>query len=72
MLYGAETWTLGIHQTNKSLTIEIDLRRRTARKSWKEKIGNLKIGETINVQHNIVEIIEETTEIVWKFEEDEK
>ena len=34
---------------------------------------SLKVRETLNVQHNVIEIIErKTIEMVWTFEEDEK
>ena len=38
--------------------------QRTARKSRKEKLGNLKIREIINVQHNIIEIMQERI-LIW-------
>ena len=56
MFYNAETWTLGIHQVNKLLATEMDFWRRISRKSRKEKILNLKIRETMNVQYNIIEL----------------
>jgi hypothetical protein len=59
LLYGAETWTLNTQQANKLLATEMDFWRRSARKSKKEKVRNVTIGEIMEVGKNILEIIEE-------------
>ena len=54
MLYDADTWTLGRHQTNKLLAREMDFWHRAARKSRKDKIRRLEIREIMNaysIQH---------------------
>jgi hypothetical protein len=58
LLYGAETWTLNTHQANKLLTTEMDFWR-SARKSRKEKVGNVTIREVMEVGKNILEVTEE-------------
>jgi hypothetical protein len=61
LLCGAETWTLDTQQANKLLATEMDLWRRSARKSRKEKVRNVTIREVMEVRKNILEVIEEKT-----------
>jgi hypothetical protein len=58
LLYGAETWTLNTQQANKLLATEIDFRRRSDRKSRKERVRNVTIREIMEVEKNILEAIE--------------
>jgi hypothetical protein len=57
LLYGAETWTLNTQQANKLLATELDVWRRSARKSRKEKVRNVTIREIMEVGKNILEVI---------------
>jgi hypothetical protein len=59
LLYGAETWTLNTQQVNKLLATEMDVWRRSARKSRKEKVRNCTIREIVEVGKNILEVSEE-------------
>jgi hypothetical protein len=55
-LYGAETWTLNTQQANKLLATEMDFWRRSARKSWKEKVRNGTIRAIVEVGKNILDM----------------
>jgi hypothetical protein len=59
LLYGAETWSLNTQQANKLLATEMDIWRRPARKSRKEKVRNVTIREVMEVRKNILEVTEE-------------
>jgi uncharacterized protein (DUF2252 family) len=58
LLYGTETWTLNTQQANKLLASEMDFWRRSARKSKKEKVGNVTIRELMEVRKNILGVTE--------------
>jgi hypothetical protein len=53
LLYGAETWTLNTQQANKLLATEMDVWKRSVRKSRKEKVRNVTIREVMEVGKNI-------------------
>jgi hypothetical protein len=59
LLYVAETRTLNTQQANKLLATEMDLWRRSARKSRKEKVRNVTIREIMELRKNILEVTEE-------------
>jgi hypothetical protein len=59
LLYGAETWILNMQQANKLLAIEMDVWRRSARKSRKENVRNGTITEIMEVGKNILKVTEE-------------
>ena len=71
MLYSAETWTLGRHQTNKLLATEVDFWWRAAKNSRKEKTRNIKIREIVS-NSKLLGNRRKMTEVIWKFEEDSR
>ena len=59
-MYGAEVWQLPTREINKILSTEMDVLRRSARKSRIERIKNEHIKETMGVKEkpDIIDIIE--------------
>jgi hypothetical protein len=59
-MYGAEVWQIPTREINKILAIEMDVLRRSARKSRLEKIKNEHIKEIMGVKKktDIIDIIE--------------
>ena len=49
-MYGAEVWQIPTREINKILTAEMDVLRRSARKSRKERIKNEHIKEIMGVK----------------------
>jgi hypothetical protein len=60
LMYGAEVWQIPTREINKILSTEIDVLRRSARKSRMEKIKNEHIKEIMGVKEkpDIVDVIE--------------
>ena len=60
MYYGAEVWQIPTREINKILSTEIDVLRRSARKSRMERIKNEHIKEIMRVKGkpDIIDIIE--------------
>jgi hypothetical protein len=59
LVYGAETWTLNIQQTNKLLATGMNFSRRSAGKSRKENVRNGTIRAIMEVGRNSLEVIKE-------------
>jgi hypothetical protein len=59
-MYGAEVWQIPTREINKILSTEMDVLRRSARKSRMERIKNEHIKEIIGVKEkmDIIDIIE--------------
>jgi hypothetical protein len=59
-MYGAEVWQIPTREINKILATEMDVLRRSARKSRLERIKNEHIKETVGVKEkpDIIDIIE--------------
>jgi hypothetical protein len=59
-MYGAEVWQICTREINKILSTEMDVLRRSARKSRIERIKNKHIKEIMGVKEkpNIIDIIE--------------
>ena len=59
-MYGAEVWQIPTKEINKILSTEIDVLRRSARKSRMERIKNEYIKEIIGVkgEPDIIDIIQ--------------
>jgi hypothetical protein len=59
-MYGAETWQIPTREINIILSTEMDVLRRSARKSRMERIKNEHIKEIIGVKRelDIIDIIE--------------
>jgi len=59
-MYGAEVWQIPTREINKILSTEIDVLRRTARKSRIQRIKNEHIKEIMGVKEkpDIIDIIE--------------
>ena len=59
-LYGAEVWQIHTRKINKILSTEMDVLRRSARKSRMERIKNEHIKEIMGVKEkpDIIDIIE--------------
>ena len=60
MVYGAEVWQISNREINKILSTEMDVLRRSARKSRMERIKNEHIKELMGVKGkpDIIDIIE--------------
>ena len=60
MIYGAEVWQIHIRERNKIVSTEMDVLRRSARKSRIERIKNEHIKEIMGVKGkpDIIDIIE--------------
>jgi hypothetical protein len=60
LVYGAEVWQIPTRETNKNLSTEMDVLRRSARKSRMERITNEQIKKKMGVkrQPDIIDIIE--------------
>jgi hypothetical protein len=60
LIYGTEVWHIPTREINKVLSTEMDVLRRSARKSRKEKIKNEHIKEIMGVKEkpDIIDIIE--------------
>jgi hypothetical protein len=60
-MYGAEVWQISNREINKILSTEMDVLRRSARKSWMESAKNEDIKEIMGVKgkHDIIDIIEQ-------------
>ena len=60
-MYGAELWQIPTREINKILSTEIDVLRRSARKSRMERIKNKHIKEIMGVKgkSDIIGIIEQ-------------
>src|SRR5215510_14710780 len=60
LMYGVEVWQIPPRQINKILATEMDVLRRSARKSRMEKIKNERIKEIMGVKRkpDIIDIIE--------------
>ena len=60
MVYGAEVWQIPTREINKILSTEMDVLRRSARKSRMERIENEHIKEIMRVKgkQDIIDIIE--------------
>ena len=60
LIYGAEVWQIPTREINKILSTEMDVLRRSARKSRIERIKNEYIKETMGVKEkpDIIDIIE--------------
>jgi hypothetical protein len=60
LMYGAEVWQKPTREINKILSTEMDVLRRSARKSRKERIKNENIKEIMGVKEkpDIIDIIE--------------
>src|SRR5215510_10858815 len=60
LMYGVEVWQIPTRQINKILATEMDVLRRSARKSSMEKIKNERIKEIMGVKGkpDIIDIIE--------------
>jgi hypothetical protein len=60
LMYGAELWQIPTRKINKILSTEVDVLRRSARKSRLEKINNENIKEIMGVEGkpDIIDIIE--------------
>ena len=61
LVYGAEVWQIPTREINKILSIEMDVLRRSARKSRMERIKNEHIKEIMGVKAKpvIIDIIEQ-------------
>ena len=57
-MYGAEIWQIPTREINKILSTEIDVLRRSARKSRIERIKNEYIKEIVKEKPDITDIIE--------------
>ena len=59
-MYGAKVWQIPTTEINKILSTEMDVLRRSARKSSKERIKNEHIKEIMGVKEkpDIIDIIE--------------
>jgi len=62
-MYGAEVWQISNREINKILSTEMDVLRRSARKSRMERIKNEDIKEIMGVKGkpDIIDIIEQKT-----------
>jgi len=60
-MYGAEVWQIPAREINKMLSTEMDVLRRSARKSRMERIKNEHIKEIMRVKGkpDIIDIIEQ-------------
>ena len=60
LMYGAEVWQIPTREINKMLSTEMDVLRRSARKSWMERIKNEHIKEITGVKGkpDFIDIIE--------------
>jgi len=73
LLYGAEVWQIPTREINKILSTEMDVLRRSARKSRMERIKNEHIKEIMEVKGKpaIIDIIEiEKNTMVWPRQKD--
>jgi hypothetical protein len=70
-MYGAEVWQISNREINQILSTEMDVLRRSARKSRMERVKNEDIKEKMGVKGkpDIIDIIEQTA-IVWPFQKD--
>jgi hypothetical protein len=59
-MYGADVWQIPIRETNKILSTEMDVPRKSARKSRLERLKNENIKEIMGVKEkpDIIDIIE--------------
>ena len=65
-MYGAEVWQIPTRETNKILSTEMDVLRRSARKSRREKIKNEHVKEIMGVKGTLVIIyIIEKNRLQW-------
>ena len=64
-MYGAEVWQIPTREINKISSTEMDVLRRSARKSRMERIKNEHIKETMGVKEkpDIIDIIK--APVVW-------
>jgi len=62
LVYGAEVWQIPTREINKMLSTEMDVLRRSAKKSRMERTKNERIKEIMGVkgQPDIIDIIEKT------------
>jgi len=60
LMYGAEIWQISTREINNILSTEMDVLRRSARKSTMERIKNEHIKEImgVNEKPDIIDIIE--------------
>jgi len=65
LVYGAEVWQIPTREINRILSTEMDVLRRSARKSRMERTNNEHITEIIGVKikTDIIDIIKKTTNI---------